>query len=427
MPCLYSSDHISLLDAFGDAVGRAFNCAAVYNDAAPSWSGWERPWFINNTYADESWKNWATAPGTHRTLVITQNLFPASENSDNWLQLGASGAFEQHAVALATNLVNAGLGGSIIRLGHEANGTWYPDSIPDTPTGDQQWVQFWRNTVIAMRSVPGANFQFDWTVNEGYRRISLDEWYPGDDVVDIIGIDAYDAGVPSNVAYADRWNYLYKEPDGIGAVESFAAAHHKPTSIGEWGVEPSQAPSTLAAGDDPAYVKGIASVVADHDVAYQTYFDSGVSGMQFFNSPMSMQAYRQAFGESGTAVGSTFQGSQSLVWSPAPSLSITGGPADASTVPTRTLTFSFAVQSGYNAVCSLDGQAWRSCTSTSADVLRGLAPGFHRWNVQVSDKDENVSLWGRAFMIGASLSSALIRRPGSAVDQAAVRRVSRRG
>ena len=212
-------------------------------------------------------------------------------------------------------------------LGHEANGNWYPDSIPDTTAGDAQWIQFWRNTVIAMRSVPGADFQFDWTVNAGYRNIPLSEWYPGNDVVDIIGVDAYDGGVPASVSFANRWNFLYNEADGLGAVEAFAVAHGKPLSIPEWGLGPANQPGKGQGGDDPAYINGIASVVANDNVAYESYFDSGQEGTQFFDSPLSIQAYRQGFGANGTAVAATDRRTQAMVQSPAPSLAITGGPA----------------------------------------------------------------------------------------------------
>ena len=397
---MYASDHISLLDQFGDAVGLSFQCALVYNNASPDWANWEDPWFIRRTYLDESWANWATAPGTHRRLIITQNMFPASEDSADWLALGASGAFESYARALATNLVAAGLGSSVIRLGDEANGTAEPDVIPDTQVGDAQWVQFWRNTVIAMRSVPGANFQFDWCVNEGYRRIPLADWYPGNDVVDIIGVDAYDGGVPASVPFADRWSYLYNEPDGLGAVEAFAVANGKPLSIPEWGVGPALQPGTGQGGDDPAYVNGIASVVANDDVAYQSYFDADEELMQFFNSPESIQAYRQDFRAVKTAAPTADQDSQAAVPSPAPSLSITGGPADASTVSGGTVTFTFAAPLGYTAVCSLDEQPWRSCTTSTSDALENLSPGYHTWRAQVSDAAADVTLVGRDFVVG---------------------------
>ncbi|HWF56438.1 MAG TPA: glycosyl hydrolase [Solirubrobacteraceae bacterium] len=402
-PCVYPSDHISILDAFSRLVGRGFNCVMVYNDAAPTWAAWEDPWFIRHTYTDMQWGRWATQPGAHRQLVITQNLFPASENSSDWLARGAAGAFDRDARTLATNLVRAGLGHSIIRLAHEANGTWYPDSIPDTRTGDAEWVQFWRNTALAMRSVPGAHFRFDWTVNANTRDVPLSSFYPGDDVVDIIGVDLYDVGVPTA---GNRWPVIAGRPDGLNAVSAFAAAHHKPLSIPEWGVGPALEPGKEEGGDDPSYVNGIAAAVQHDDVAYQSYFFADDQAIQLLNSPLSLAAYRGDFGPTGAAVAAA----QREVAVPAPvtpPLTITSGPRNGSVIRTAT-TFTFTSSRRFQAQCSLDG-AWKRCTSRSADVLSRLAPGFHIWEVKLVNAANQVAINGRTFLVSgpAALSTGL--------------------
>jgi Glycosyl hydrolase family 26 len=296
--CAYGANSIARFNAFSALVGRDINCALVYNDASPDWAGWETPWFLYHSDPNYNWRKWKTAPGTGRHLIITQNLFPSSENNLDWRHMGANGDYEAHARALAQNLVATGLGDSIIRLGHEANGTWYPDSIGSTQEDFDLWKQFWRRTVLAMRSVPGANFRFDWCVNAGVRPIPLDAFYPGDDVVDIVGIDAYDAGVPTN--QPDRWNYLYTRTDGIRDVERFAAAHGKPMSIPEWGVGP--ASSNLSGGDDAAYVDGIARVVRDNRLAYQAYFYNYDWATQLATGPLSLAAYIAHFGIGGDSL-----------------------------------------------------------------------------------------------------------------------------
>jgi len=96
-------------------------------------------------------------------------------------------------------------------LAHEGERRLVSDSIPNTPLATPT------GSILAqhrdpMRAVPGAHFKFDWTVNPAIANIPLSNWYPGDDVVDIIGVDAYDAGVPASVPFSGRWNYLYNEP-----------------------------------------------------------------------------------------------------------------------------------------------------------------------------------------------------------------------
>jgi hypothetical protein len=285
---------ISKLTAFSKLTGRDVDCALVFNDAATNWQQWERPWFLYHVNPDLNYANWQRADPKHRRLVITQNLFPSQLNGADWRDAGASGAYAVHARNLAHNLVAAGQGNAIIRLAHEANGTWYPDSIGNTPREFALWREFWRRTVKAMRSVPGADFQFDWCVNAGVRPIPLRSYYPGDDVVDIIGVDAYDAGVPGP-AGSRRWQELYHRPGGIGAVVDFAKARHKLLSIPEWGVGPIGG-SAKGAGDDPDYVKGIATVVRENRVAYESYFFNDVWATQLAASPKSLAVYRKYFG-----------------------------------------------------------------------------------------------------------------------------------
>ena len=296
--CVYVGP-IAPLAGFDALVGRPTDCAMVYNDASPDWAGWEDPWFTHHPDPNYNWVKWQQAvPG--RRLIITQNLFPSELNNTDWRSAGAAGAYTDHARKLAQRLVAVGQGNAVIRLAHEANGDWYADSIGNTDRQMQQWRQFWRKTVKAMQSVPGANFKFDFCVNAGYRAIPLSDYYPGNDVVDIIGIDAYDSAskLPAGAA---RWQALYDQPGGIHEVLDFAKAHGKPLSIPEWGIGPT-GDKYLSAGDDPAYVDGIASVVRNNNVAYQSYFYSHQWATQLANSPRSLAAYRAHFGSGGDSI-----------------------------------------------------------------------------------------------------------------------------
>jgi hypothetical protein len=286
--CAYTANKVSGLATLGRLTGHRFDCAVVFNDASPDWKSWERPWFVGHPNADLDWSRWVRDGGGDRALVVTQNLFPAAVNKTNWRAAGARGAFTPHAKALARNLVKAGLGHVVIRLGHEANGTWYPDSIGNTPQQFAQWRALWRKTVLAMRSVPGAHFTFDWTISAPVRPIPLKQWYPGDDVVDVVGMDAYDVGVPAGTP---RWPAIYTRGGGVRDIVRFARAHGKPLSVPEWGVGPAGAQG--AGGDDAAYVKGLASVMAHNRMAYESYFFNAEWAQQLQGGRQSLAAYRR--------------------------------------------------------------------------------------------------------------------------------------
>jgi beta-mannanase len=120
------------------------------------------------------------------------------------------------------------------------------------------------------------------------RPIPLAQWYPGDDVVDIVGVDAYDVGVPGG---QPRWATIYGRRGGVRDVVRFATAHHKPLSIPEWGVGPAGAKGS--GGDDPEYVRGIERVLRDNRIAYQSYFFNAEWAQQLTAGPRSLAVYRR--------------------------------------------------------------------------------------------------------------------------------------
>ena len=288
--CIYTKLGAPLKQA-ERATGVTYSCLETFSDADPTWAAWAKPWLTNKVYGYVSWL--AADPG--RQLILTQNLIPDSLAGDpNWAAKCASGAYDSYATQLARNLVKAGFGYSVIRLGPEMNGTWNAGSLGETPASWKEWAQCFAQEVRAMRAVPGSHLLFDWNVNASYRNIPLADFYPGNAYVDIIGIDFYDTSGVSlpPVGNPERWTALSRQPDSLMQVAAFAAAHHKPLSFPEWATVGAQ-------GDDAAYVTSMGAFIARHDVAFQSWFDAGDNGILQLTpsgAPRSLHAYIKAFG-----------------------------------------------------------------------------------------------------------------------------------
>jgi hypothetical protein len=290
LDCVYAANSERELGRFEALVRHRVDCVEVYDNESQTWAQWEHPWFLNDQ-PGYAWARWATARGTHRELVFDKSLIPTSLAQTAWRAACARGAFTARARALARNLVAAGLSRTIIRLAGEMNGTWTIDNVGATRGQMRAWAACWRRTVLAMREVPGALFRIDFSINAAVRPIPLREFYPGNRTVDIVGIDAYDQGVgPAE----DRWQTIVERPDGLRDVIAFAHAHHKPLSIPEWGL--AGAANGEGGGNDPSYVKGIARIVRDDDVAYQSYFFNYDYAAQLAHDAQSLRLYRQLFG-----------------------------------------------------------------------------------------------------------------------------------
>ena len=264
------------------------SCVSAYLNGATTWAQWDDPWITDSSYGYTSW----VAEAPHNQLVLasgpdSQQPRRCGEIRWSWERSCAAGDYDSYATELGTNLVAAGLQNSVIRLGPEMNGTWETDFMGTTTQEQNLWATCFANEVTAMRQAAGQNFLFDWDPNAGKGAYPYANFYPGNSYVDIMGLDLYD--VDSNTPNTSvTFSQLADEPFGLADFETFAAAQGKPMSFPEWGL------STVPSGDDPGYIDGMASAVANGNFAFETYFDGGGTGSNALalgaSTPLSLDA-----------------------------------------------------------------------------------------------------------------------------------------
>jgi len=148
--------------------------------------------------------------GTGYQMIWGVDMLP---NSGASLAAGATGLYNQYYVSLADALVAGGQGNSIIRLGWEFNGGWFPWAAKGQA---QDFVTYWQQIVDSMRSVPGESFQFEWNPTRGDLGVgNLANFYPGDAYVDIIGLDVYDIEWATYPGAQAEWQHMLTQTYGL--------------------------------------------------------------------------------------------------------------------------------------------------------------------------------------------------------------------
>ncbi|EST25047.1 glycoside hydrolase family 26 protein [Streptomyces roseochromogenus] len=220
------------------------------------WSNIEgTPGFLGN------WAQWRRAKDD-RILVVNVPLTERDEGHvpdtevQQVLRRGAAGEFDQHFRTLAEHLVGLGVPDTVLVLGWEMNGVTYTHRCGPDPDA---WKTYWRRIVTVMRSVPGQHFAFDFAPDRGADAVPWPQCYPGDDVVDVIGMDSYDQ--PAGISFDQQ----VSEPYGLQDQVDFAKAHKKPISYPEWGL--------FRNGDNATYMLRMLAWIDEHKPLYNTITD----------------------------------------------------------------------------------------------------------------------------------------------------------
>jgi hypothetical protein len=199
-------------------------------------------------------------------VTFSVPMLPASGAS---ITTGAGGAYNSHWSALARNLVSSGQAYADLRIGWEMNGNWFNWTARNNPTA---WKNYWIQIVKSMKAVSGQHFTFTWSPGNG-QTFAVENAYPGDAYVDYIGQSLYDQSY-STTSPTVRWNALLNGSHGLAWQASFAAAHGKKLSYPEWALATPSSFSGHGGGDDPYFIQQFYNFLKNHNVAYETYFDS---------------------------------------------------------------------------------------------------------------------------------------------------------
>lgn len=229
----------------------------------------------------KDWKSitdpeWLLAAHANGRAQLEYSLPMLPESSQYSLASCARGDYDAHWRDLARNLVRTGLQDAIVRPGWEFNGDWYPWAARGKAAA---YVGCFRSIVTNMRATAGQRFRFDWNPTLGGGVMPAEQAYPGDGYVDYIGVDTYDmsnrfARSHSRSTRSRVWHDILHGDHGLAFWSRFAAAHHKPMAVPEWGVVGLS--NSIGGGDDPSFVNHMFRFMTDpgHHVAYQQYFDA---------------------------------------------------------------------------------------------------------------------------------------------------------
>ena len=203
---------------------------------------------------------------------------------------GAKGTYNIYFQKLAESLVKHGMGDTLIRVGWEFNGGWYIWRT-DNEKEAVDFAAYFKQIVTTMRAVPGAeNLKFIWNpAMEPYWKYPPEKAWPGDDVVDYVGVDVYDQcwangtyPIPEGASDDEALTRQKKTWDSITNNEKayglpfwvkFAKEHNKPLTIPEWGVCIRK--DKHGGNDNPYFIEQMFNFIynPDNNVYLESYFD----------------------------------------------------------------------------------------------------------------------------------------------------------
>ena len=132
-----------------------------------------------------TWEPWRPGRGTDQPAFALERI--------------TNGAYDEEISAAATSLATWGRP-LYLRFAHEMNGSWYPWAESRNGNEPGSYAEAYRHVHDLFVAAGATNVRWVWSVNIIVPNSpTLASLYPGDDYVDVVGVDGYNFGKePSN-------------------------------------------------------------------------------------------------------------------------------------------------------------------------------------------------------------------------------------
>ncbi len=171
-----------------------------------------------------------------------------------------------------------------VRFAHEMNGDWYPwGRVGEDPAA--RYVAAWKHVVGVFRRRGADNVRWIWSpnVDDGSRPFA--DFYPGDEFVDWVGLDGYNAGATTG----EPWR---------GLEELFASSYDAITALTNRPLMIAETASAEAGGDKARWIReGLQKTLRDRMPAVRgiVWFDRDKEAdWRVASSPRALEAFRAA-------------------------------------------------------------------------------------------------------------------------------------
>ena len=194
-----------------------------------------------------------------------------------------------------------------VRLGWEATNPypWKVFTGPDKVLDEalvQDYIDAFQHVATLFRSVDDR-FQIEWNQNYSNKDSNgvfydLNKLYPGDDFVDVVGVDAYNvARFSGQDDPVSAWAYKLNAPYGLEWFSNFAAEHGKPLALTELGID---------SDNFGYYVDKLAEFARTNNVLYANYWNAdartnGNATLTDGSKPATAAAIASEFGSEGNS------------------------------------------------------------------------------------------------------------------------------
>ena len=258
----------SCLDTQGNGIRHfgAYTKNTQTNYDFDAWAGFHQD-FLTSFMTCDTWAHAASSDWGFDIMSLQppgeniQEIVCLTTTEDPSLKNVASGMYDSYFQQMGNLFLEHGYPNAFVRVGHEFEGNWYPWALLGG-VNDHDYAGFiaaFRHVVGILKAI-SPTFTIVWNPGCGPYAQAMDseKAYPGDDVVDAIGVDCYDDGSGAE--------NIIQGVYGMNQWGQFAQQHGKPIAVPEWGL--------MNGGDDPAYVQAMFDFMKSHPTLLESFWDS---------------------------------------------------------------------------------------------------------------------------------------------------------